>query len=523
MSDCDIPLCQSNIDPSCANMDCVFNVDAVNIEKLFKRTDDLKEAYDLLDTKIFANETNIESLLERIGYAEESIDELESVHVRTEAELVAALNSQKTIIIQGDVEIGGQYNITVPTRIKGEPGATLVCQSPTWTFNIASSFELYDLKVLGTSNNVGYFINIGGTQRAGTNSKFKLIRCWFENFGNVVTMTGGNTSPLGPRTVIYDCDFKNIGGTGFTGFGQEGAIYMAWHLGHTVIDSCRFHDGSIWGNPILLAQSGVEGVHTLGESLYVTRNHMVNFHRNGIETYVAGKAFVIGNYIEGGDSAFSNTPSDSGMGISLAGGNSVAANNYIKNVWAYGIEVFRSGNTVEGNTIDGLLSTDTDPAKVPKGISIDQASNSTVKNNTLRNITHNIASKYGIACTASSNIIIKSNSLDNVTYAIWVNLGCENITVKDNDIYLEVHPIFLLGINFVSHGIRIFSGVKNKILNNVVTVGPILDSVITPLNRSLLCAFEPGSGGCVDFAPTIVGPVVASTAFHNTSSNIVLY
>ena len=517
MSDCDIPLCQSNIDPSCANMDCVFNVDAVNIEKLFKRTDDLKEAYDLLDTKIFANETNIESLLERIGYAEESIDELESVHVRTEAELVAALNSQKTIIIQGDVEIGGQYNITVPTRIKGEPGATLVCQSPTWTFNIASSFELYDLKVLGTSNNVGYFINIGGTQRAGTNSKFKLIRCWFENFGNVVTMTGGNTSPLGPRTVIYDCDFKNIGGTGFTGFGQEGAIYMAWHLGHTVIDSCRFHDGSIWGNPVLLAQSGVEGVHTLGEPLYVTRNHMVNFHRNGIELYIAGKGFISQNYIEGGDATFSNTPSGSGIGISAAGGNTIVFNNTLNNVWGYGIEIFREGNTVEGNTVNKVGIDN--PANAGRGISIDQCTKSTFKNNVVKNITFLNSARYGLVCVNSSDIIIKGNSFDNVSYAFWIANGCERITVRDNDMRLDVDPVLLLG-SFTPMGVTVWSGTKNKMFNNVATIGANLAGVISGPQTANLFSFNSGSGGYVDFTPTLIGPVGGLTGVTNSSTNI---
>lgn len=520
-NNCNPPTCDQNYDPSCESMDCMFNVDAVNVDKLFKRTEDLREAYEGHDQRLFDVENIVVSHTESINNITANLNSLNAVIVTNQAQFLAALNLSRPIIIRGTVTLTTQFNINIPTRIIGEPGAKLVCQSPSWTFNMAAPLEISHLLVYGVSNSIGYFLNIGGTQRAGADANLRLVSCWFQDFGNIITMTGGPTSPLGPRTIIYDCDFKNIGSSTFNGLGQEGAIYMDWNLGQTIIDSCRFHDGSIWGNPIWLGHSAFPSIAPLGEALYMTRNHMVNFHRNGIETFIAGKAFVLNNYIEGGDAAFSNTAPGSGMGISLAGGNSVASNNYIKNVWAYGIEVFRANNTIEGNTIDGLLSIDTNPGRVPKGISIDQASTSTIKNNTIRNITHKTASKYAIACTTSSDIVLKSNTLDNVTYAIWVNTNCERFTIRDNDIGLEVDPNFLLG-SYSAYSVRIFSGTAHKILNNVCTLGPLLDGVISPANRAVLFAFEPGSGGCVDFTPTIVGPVVSTTAFHNTSSNIVV-
>lgn len=518
-NNCNPPTCDQNYDPSCESMDCMFNVDAVNVDKLFKRTEDLREAYEGHDQRLFDVENIVVSHTESINNITANLNSLNAVIVTNQAQFLAALNLSRPIIIRGTVTLTTQFNINIPTRIIGEPGAKLVCQSPSWTFNMAASLEISHLLVCGVSNSIGYLLNIGGTQRAGVNANLRLVSCWFQDFGNIITMTGGPTSPLGPRTIVYDCDFKNIGSSTFNGLGQEGAIYMAWHLGQTIIDSCRFHNGSIWGNPVLLTQSGVEGVHTLGETLYVTRNHMVNFHRNGIETYVAGKAFVIGNYIEGGDAAFSNTPSGSGIGISAAGGSSVVANNYLKNVWGYGIEVFRANNTIEGNTVDGLgIDNISNPGK---GISIDQASRSTVKNNTIRQITHLNSARYGIVCINSSDIVIKSNSLENITYAIWVSFNCENITIRDNDFYLEVSPAFLLG-PYVASAARIFSGSKHKILNNVATVGTVLDTVIAVPNRQSLFAFETGTGGCVDFAPTIIAPVGSATSFTNTSSNIVV-
>lgn len=520
-NNCNPPTCNQNYDPSCESLDCVFNVDAVNVDKLFKRTEDLREAYEGHDQRLFDVENIVASHTESINEISANLAQFNSVIVTNQNQFLAALNLSRPIIIRGTVTLTAQFNINIPTRIIGEPGSKLVCQSSSWTFNMAAPLEISNLLICGTSNNVGYFLNIGGTQRAGANANLRLISCWFQDFGNIITMTGGPTSPLGPRTIIYDCDFKNIGGVGFNGLGQEGAIYMDWNLGQTIIDSCRFHDGSIWGNPVWLGHSAFPTVAPLGEALYVTRNHMVNFHRNGIETFIAGKAFVMSNYIEGGDSAFTNTPPGSGMGISLAGGNSVAANNYIKNVWAYGIEAFRSNNTIEGNTIDGLLSTDTNPNRAPKAISIDQATTSTIKNNTLRNITHSVADKYGIVCTASTDITIKSNTIDNVTYGIWVNFNCERITIRDNDLRLEVDPNILLGSK-IAGGVRIFAGTKHKILNNVATVGPILDGVILPLNKANLFSFEPNSGGYVDFTPTLIGPVVSQTSFQNTSSNIVV-
>lgn len=524
MSNCNPPTCSQSYDPSCESMECVFNVDAVNIDKLFKRTDDLKEGYEINDQKIIDNCNDIISAVQRINALEENFNNIEQSYVTSEAEFAAVLNTSKNIFIKGSVTLNNQYNILIATKISGEPGSVLTCTNPSYVFNLAASFELSNLKVLGASPNAGYLINIGGTQRTGVNSYFQMTNCWFENFGNVVTMTGGPTAPLGPKTIIYNCDFKNIGSVSFNGFGKEAAIYMDWNLGFTVIDSCRFHDGSIWGNAINLSNSGDPLVTTLGESLYIIRNQVINCHRNGIETFSAGKAFIVGNYIEGGDGA-NNLPNGSGMGISCAGGNSIVANNTLKNIYSYAIEIYKANNICTGNFIDGV-TIDVSNATAARGISADNATNSIISNNLLKNILFANYPKYAIVTANSSNITIRNNYFENVSYGVQVYLGCENITVRDNDFNLNVSPAFLLGIppnSYTPAACIIFSGIKNKLLNNAATIQSTLSGVISPAQIQTLFSLQPGAAAYVNFTPTYIGPIVGSlTGVTNTSSNIAI-
>lgn len=71
MPNCDPPVCSSEYDEGCEAVDCLFNVEALNIDKLFKRTNDLKSVAE-------AQQTSIEDILTQIAALEVRIAALES-------------------------------------------------------------------------------------------------------------------------------------------------------------------------------------------------------------------------------------------------------------------------------------------------------------------------------------------------------------------------------------------------------------------------------------------------------------
>jgi cell division protein FtsB len=70
MSNCIPPTCGSTYDDSCEAVDCLFNVEALNIDKLFKRTNDLKEIAEQQASKIEALEATIAALETRVAELE---------------------------------------------------------------------------------------------------------------------------------------------------------------------------------------------------------------------------------------------------------------------------------------------------------------------------------------------------------------------------------------------------------------------------------------------------------------------
>ncbi len=70
MPDCNPPVCSSTYDESCEAVDCLFNVEAMNIDKLFKRTEDLKDVAESHDTSIQDILTQIAALEVRIAALE---------------------------------------------------------------------------------------------------------------------------------------------------------------------------------------------------------------------------------------------------------------------------------------------------------------------------------------------------------------------------------------------------------------------------------------------------------------------
>jgi hypothetical protein len=70
MSNCTPPTCSETYDDSCEAVDCIFNVEALNIDKLFKRTDDLKAVAEEQATKIEALEATVLALEVRIAELE---------------------------------------------------------------------------------------------------------------------------------------------------------------------------------------------------------------------------------------------------------------------------------------------------------------------------------------------------------------------------------------------------------------------------------------------------------------------
>lgn len=70
MANCDPPVCSSTYDDSCEAVDCLFNVEALNIDNLFRRTEDLATVAEAQAVKIEALEATVLALETRIAELE---------------------------------------------------------------------------------------------------------------------------------------------------------------------------------------------------------------------------------------------------------------------------------------------------------------------------------------------------------------------------------------------------------------------------------------------------------------------
>jgi hypothetical protein len=466
---------------------------------------------------ITAAEADILAQASRLDGHDSEIAEIKRRRVTTEAQFAAALGRAETIIVAGTINFVGQYDITIPTRIVGEPGAKMVFASTSYFINVAASLTLQHITIEGPGSSNGYCLNIGGTTRAGVDSWVRCLHVRFKNMGSASVTSGSSSAPLGPRTIFFDCDFDDIGSVTYAGPGVEGAISHNWHLGMTVVDSCRFN--RIYANPMYFGQSGIPGVHTLGEALFVTRNQLTGFKRIGVETFSAARAFIENNYIEEGTGSWASSSTGNGMGISAAGGLTTVRGNYIRNMAGYGMEIYRIGNLVVGNTIDGLIADNSPGNNV--GIAVDNCFNTLLEANVVKNIRHFNGARYALKVANSEDIIIKGGYLFNVSYGAWISSACERVTIRGVDMFLDFDPA-APALGFVARAVQVHSGVNHKIIDNIAALGPTLSPTLTAPGRQGMYNFATGTGGYNDWTGVIVGPVGASTDFGNLSNNLAL-
>ncbi len=426
--------------------------------------------------------------------------------VTTEAKFAAALAKGDPLRIRGTVKLAKQHVIKRLTRIVFEPGATLIHESPTWCLDLAAPLIVQHGRIEGLTSSAGYWLNIGGAKRAGEDGKLILEHCTFRKFGSVVVMSGGPQSPLGPSTLIDDCEFWDIGAPAYNGPGKVGALCFGWHLGHTRITGCRWMSG-IHGNAVYAAESGM-AQHALGEPLIIEKCLIKSAGRNGIETFSAAKAWIVDNEMEG-----VATMEGAGIGISCAGGDSVVRGNRLRRIGNYAVEIYGPRITCTENTIDEVLRDDPNPGV---GLSFDHCIDAVVANNRFEHIPFGTHARYACVTVNSRNVRISRNDFDGVTYGIWGNVGCERIPARANEILIEADPG-----PYIPAACLFMSGLRNKMLNNVATVGDTL-AALTPDQRRQLFAFHVGTGGYADATGKLIGPMPALTGVGNTSSNSVL-
>ena len=430
--------------------------------------------------------------------------------ITTEAKFAAALLKGDPLRIRGTVKLAKQHIIKRPARIVFEPGAVLVHESPTWCLDLAAPLIVEHGRIEGLTPKAGYWLNIGGTKRAGEDGRLILEHCSFRKFGSVIVMSGSSQAPLGPRMVLDDCEFSEIGSAEYGGPGKVGALCFGWHLGHTRITGCRWMSG-IYGNAVYAAESGMAS-HALGEPLYIERCLVRSAGRNGFETFSAAKAWILDNELEN-----VATMEGAGIGISCAGGDSVVRGNRLRRIGNYAAEIYGPGITFTENTIEEVLRDDPNPGI---GLSIDHCTDSVVANNRFENIRSARFPRHACVVVNSRNVRLHNNDFDGVSYGIWGNTGCEALTVRENEflIELDAEP---RDRGYVPMASIFMSGVRNQMLNNVATVGDTL-STLTPEQRRQLFAFHVGTGGYADLSGKLIGPMSALTGVGNASSNMVI-
>ena len=434
--------------------------------------------------------------------------------VTDEVGFAAAIQQDRPILFKGVVNIAGQHNITRPTHLRCLPESAVVFSNPTWWLNLGAPLTMVDCRWFGVSSDQGYALNIGGTQRMGTDATLRISGGCFKTMGSAIVMTGGPSSPLGPRTWIRDVEMEDIGSSSYMGLGLEGAITLAWHLGMTVIEGLRSLNSH--GNPIYMAESGEPGVHSLGEPGVIRGCVLKNYVRNGIETFTAASVGITDNKLYGGSGGFTNTAGPGGIGISMAGSNSSCIGNLVESAYEVAIECYTRWNLVMGNTIKTLTS-DISDARAAVGLSVDNCFDSLITGNNFLNILHLLHPRYSTRVVNSKRISLIGNNYRNVSYGCLVDTGCEEITFKGNDMIVGTG----VGANpsLVNRGYGSLSDVKQFVLLNTLRAGASLPG-LTPTQLQEMFYWHNATGGYYDFTS---GSIIAGSpglGFGNVSQNL---
>lgn len=397
--------------------------------------------------------------------------------VKTFEELALAIVQQsRLIVLESDIEATRSLVIDFPLVLYS-PNKNIIKfngEQIEYLFDVRSSFYVNNITINGSSQSFGRIFNIGGNRYVGD---FDLFKCNFSNVGNIVSLTGGPTSNTAPNISIEKCKITKCGSSSFNKIGKDGAISLGWNLAKVKIVDNEISE--IWSNGIWVGESKKSS----GE---ISRNHITKIDRNAIETFYADNLLVNDNVIMD----VTGKAGGSGMGISLAGSNSIASGNFIKNIYAYGIEVYNNGNLVTGNTIDTILINKA--GEIGLGISVDRCTNALISDNILTNIKYGSAApKFAIQIgNNSSNVKIINNKFVDVTEGVRM-LFCENCQVLNNDFTLTWDDNTLAAS--CQPAVIIFNGDKHLVANNIARMkrsGNIAGLFYIAANRKVFADFS---------------------------------
>lgn len=361
--------------------------------------------------------------------------------VRNETQFAQCIENGWSMRVVGSVTINGAYEVLLPITIEGAPGAKISFTGD-YFLNPQASTYIKNIEIEGVDRLSQRCFPIGGSRYDGF---FILDNVTIHRVGNAVCADGGPSSPLMPDILIRSCRIYDVGGDLYTGgsIGRDGAIVISWNLRTVVIKKC-----SIWntyGNGIYIGANGLKRIppdtqdnssivadESFVGRVWIERNKIWNYDRNGIETFGTDYATIVFNQIHGGTGSF-NGPG-SGIAISCAGKGSVVQGNYVKDFWGYGIEITKSNTVVVGNVVDTCANDRSNPLFGLSLGGLDLTQNLLIEGNIFINILNKVYSHAAINCSNCVNTTIKGNKFYAVSVACNVqNTSCEAITFRDNE------------------------------------------------------------------------------------------
>lgn len=416
MSNCNPPTCSQNYDASCESMDCVFNVDAVNIDKLFKRTDDLKNFYEESYQKIIDSEVIIANHEERISDVEEATAGLSRAisYVETEAQLLEEITAGKIVVIKGSIVLTNTLVLSLDgtTLIGYNKSSKLIFPHNTISARSVILVQAKNISIvnLGITTNHPLYSNTNvldiGIQLSTGNQDISGLfvdQCRIHNVIYGIRRTSSNTSAYADNVTISRNYIFNVGGYG---------IDFWWKVRNVKILNNRF-EGRLNGETHAQVGNAI-WLGNYADYAQIKDNEIRAFGRHAIEYWnsqdspenINGNlnAIISGNIIY----EMLNSPGDS-FGISAFGNGVIRITN----------------NTVK----DCTLGIETYGDKTNLGFI--QCINNSVQNWRSNGITINGVRGGGLI---SDNYVGQPSTLltSNTTNGIMVCFGGSNITISNN-------------------------------------------------------------------------------------------
>ena len=438
MSNCNPPTCSQDYDPSCESMDCVFNVDAVNIDKLFKRTNDLKDFYQQSDQRIIDTEISVANHEVRITAVEEiATGSSRSLsYVETEAQLLAEINSGKIIVIKGTITL-------TSTLILSVEGTTLIGYNKSSKLLFPHNASSARSVILVEAKNVS-IINLDITTNHPLSSNTSILdigiqlstgvqnisglfvdRCQIHNVIYGMRRTSGSTSAYADNVTISRNHIYSIGSYG---------IDFWWKVRNAKIINNRF-EGRLSGETHPQIGNGI-WIGNYADYAQIKDNEITAFGRHAIEYWNSQdtpentdgnlNAIISGNIIYG----MLNSPGSS-FGISAFGNGVIRILNNTVRDCTLGIETYGDKTNLGfiqciGNSVENWLSNGITINGVRGGALVSDNHIGPPSTLLTSNGTNGIMVIFG-----GSNITISNNRLENA--------GMNNIIVKSQ--YLKITGI----------------------------------------------------------------------------------